>query len=254
MILFSLTLQQSQLYGTPTSSDIINPFVNNNRYHKVETSIPEEDIVANYNSDEQSVMLNHVIRDSAYPIRSDEQCVSINHVIRENAYPIGSDEQDVSINHVNKENAYPIRSDEQDVSLNYVNREKAYPIGSDEQCVNKAHKFTNNKGDSDEHSMTSLDDAITETHLGSNKQRVPLNNIDNDFEINYDSDSQTRNKNKNNLKSDKNNSISTKKGNQGIDEMNIQVRSDGYIYIDNEKTTYILPSAESFENIEESFI
>ncbi|XP_071158743.1 corticotropin-releasing factor receptor 2-like isoform X1 [Mytilus edulis] len=267
-------MMQSQLYGTPTSSDIINPFVNNNRYHKVETSIPEEDIVANYNSDEQSVMLNHVIRDSACPIRSNEQCVSINHVIREtaypigsdeqdvsinhvnkeNVYPIGSDEQDVSINHVNKENAYPIRSDEQGVSLNYVNREKAYPIRSDEQCVNKAHKFTINKEDSDEHSMTSLDDDITETHVGSNKQRVPLNNIDNDFEINYDSDSQTRNKNKNNLKSDKNNSISTKKGNQGIDEMNIQVRSDGYIYIDNEKTTYILPSAESFENIEESFI
>ncbi|XP_063421036.1 corticotropin-releasing factor receptor 2-like isoform X1 [Mytilus trossulus] len=207
--------EQSQLYGTPTSSDIINPFVNNNRYHKVETSIPEEDIVVNYNSDEQSVMLNHVIRDSECPIRSDEHSVSINH----------------------------------------VTRGKAYPIRSDEQCVNKAHNVTINQEDSDEYSMT-LDDNITENHVDSSEQhvRVPLNNIENDFAINYDSDSQSNYKNKNNLKSDKNNSISTKKGNHVIDDMNIQIDSNGKIYIDHEETSYILPSAQSFENIEESFI
>ncbi|XP_052096079.1 corticotropin-releasing factor receptor 2-like isoform X2 [Mytilus californianus] len=188
--------KQSQLYGTP-SSDMINPFVNNNRYHKVETSIPEEDIVVNYNSDEQCVTLNHLNKENAYPIGSDEQCVSINQV----------------------------------------------------------HTVTINQGDSDEHCIT-LDDVITANHVDSNEQhvRVPLNNIDNDIAIHNDSDNHTRNENKNNMKCDKNNSISTKSENHVIDEMNIQVRSDGKIYIDNEETTYILPSAESFDNIEESFI
>ncbi|CAC5382584.1 unnamed protein product [Mytilus coruscus] len=188
--------EQSQLYGTP-SSDMINPFVNNNRYHKVETSIPEEDIVVNYNSDGQCVTLNHVNKENAYPIASDEHCVTIN----------------------------------------------------------QAHKVTINQGDSDEDCIT-FDDVITQNHVDSKEQhvRVPLNNVDNDIAIHNDSDNHTINENKNNMKSDKNNSISTKIGNHVIDEMNIQVRSDGKIYIDNEETTYILPSAESFDNIEESFI